>query len=298
MPVSLPEAIAQIAAQCQAGLGGICQAIERAFGEAVEATVAEPISFDAAHLPDDLAGPGLAMGFVGGEGIGIFLLPESSGFVPAWYTGPDASQQTLLSALAKELGSSLLPAVLTATDIQFRAVPSLAEVVRQAKPSDGAKAIQFSLKTKSQLATARFLWPVAGTGLSIADEAAATSPAALAASAQATDHLAHSMSDESEHAIHLSHSVAELPQYTRSLLHIRVPISVTLATKRQPIAQILDLGAGSIIHFDKSCEEMLDLFVGEHRVAKGEAVKVGEKFGLRITSVILPDERFESVNRD
>jgi len=87
----------------------------------------------------------------------------------------------------------------------------------------------------------------------------------------------------------------ELPPYTRSLLHIRVPISVTLATKRQPVGQIMDLGAGSIIHFDKSCDEMLDLYVGQHRVAKGEAVKVGEKFGLRITSIILPEERFRAV---
>jgi len=91
------------------------------------------------------------------------------------------------------------------------------------------------------------------------------------------------------------HSATELPEYTRSLLHIQVPISVTLATKRQPIGQIMDLGAGSIIHFEKSCEEMLDLYVGEHPVARGEAVKVGEKFGLRITSVIMPEERFKPV---
>ena len=86
-----------------------------------------------------------------------------------------------------------------------------------------------------------------------------------------------------------------MPGYTLSLLHIQVPISVTLATKRQPIDQIMELGAGSIIHFEKSCEEMLDLYVGEHPVAKGEAVKVGEKFGLRITSVIMPEERFKPV---
>jgi flagellar motor switch protein FliN len=92
-----------------------------------------------------------------------------------------------------------------------------------------------------------------------------------------------------------NHSAAELPEYTLSLLHIQVPISVTLATKRQPIGQIMDLGTGSIIHFEKSCEEMLDLYVGQHPVAKGEAVKVGEKFGLRITSVIMPEERFKPV---
>jgi flagellar motor switch/type III secretory pathway protein FliN len=92
-----------------------------------------------------------------------------------------------------------------------------------------------------------------------------------------------------------AHSVEELPPYTRSLLHIMVPVSVTLATKRQAVDKIMELGPGSIIHFDKSCEEMLDLNVGQHAVAKGEAIKVGDKFGLRVTSVILPEERFRKV---
>jgi flagellar motor switch protein FliN/FliY len=30
-------------------------------------------------------------------------------------------------------------------------------------------------------------------------------------------------------------------------------------------------------------------------VAVGEAVKVGEKFGLRITSMVLPEEKFEPI---
>ncbi len=89
-----------------------------------------------------------------------------------------------------------------------------------------------------------------------------------------------------------------LPAYTRSLLHVQVPVIVTLAAKRQSIGQILELGPGSIIHFEKSCEDMLDLSVGEHRVAQGEAVKVGDKFGLRVTSLILPEERFKPVKPD
>ena len=86
-----------------------------------------------------------------------------------------------------------------------------------------------------------------------------------------------------------------LPAYTRSLLHVQVPVVVTLAAKKQPIGQILELGPGSIIHFDKPCEDMLDLSVGDCRIAQGEAVKVGDKFGLRVTSLILPEERFQPV---
>jgi flagellar motor switch/type III secretory pathway protein FliN len=79
------------------------------------------------------------------------------------------------------------------------------------------------------------------------------------------------------------------------LLRIRVPVVVTLARKRQPLGRVIELGPGSIIHFEKSCEEMLDLEAGGLAVARGEAVKVGDKFGLRITSIVLPEERFQPV---
>ncbi|MHB8955262.1 MAG: FliM/FliN family flagellar motor switch protein [Pirellulaceae bacterium] len=86
-----------------------------------------------------------------------------------------------------------------------------------------------------------------------------------------------------------------LPAYSRSLLKIKVPVSVTLATSKQPIRSILELVPGSILQFEKLCDEMLTLEVGSHRVAQGEAVKVGDKFGLRLTSMVLPQERFHIV---
>jgi len=90
-------------------------------------------------------------------------------------------------------------------------------------------------------------------------------------------------------------SAGALPEYTQSLLHVRVPVVVTLAEKKQALGRILELGPGSIIQFEKSCEEMLELEAGGRAIALGEAVKVGDKFGLRITSIILPDERFKPV---
>ncbi len=90
-------------------------------------------------------------------------------------------------------------------------------------------------------------------------------------------------------------TVRDLPAYSRSLLRIPVSVVVTLAQKRQMLGRIVEIGPGSILQFDKSCEEMLELNVGGHTVAQGEAVKVGDKFGLRITSMVLPGERFEKV---
>jgi flagellar motor switch/type III secretory pathway protein FliN len=84
----------------------------------------------------------------------------------------------------------------------------------------------------------------------------------------------------------------EFPPYTRSLLRVRVPVAVTLAEKKETLGRILEIGPGQILQFDKSCEEALDLQVSNCKIASGEAVKVGDKFGLRIVSIVPPEERF------
>lgn len=89
--------------------------------------------------------------------------------------------------------------------------------------------------------------------------------------------------------------LASLPAYSRSLLRIRVPVKVTLATKRQSIGRVLELAPGAILHFGKSCDEPLTLSIGSRPVAVGETVKIGEKFGLRITSMVMPEERFDAI---
>ena len=87
------------------------------------------------------------------------------------------------------------------------------------------------------------------------------------------------------------------PPYLQSLLQIQVPLSVTLVSKRQPLMRILELGPGSIVPFDKPCTEPLTLEVAGESIAQGEVVKVGDKFGLRLTSLVLPSARLRAVER-
>jgi flagellar motor switch protein FliN len=81
-------------------------------------------------------------------------------------------------------------------------------------------------------------------------------------------------------------NAAQLPSHTRELLRIRVPLQVTLASQRKSVEEITELGPGSIIKFEKTCDEPLELIVGDHRIAQGEVVKVGDKFGLRISNLV------------
>jgi flagellar motor switch protein FliN/FliY len=88
-----------------------------------------------------------------------------------------------------------------------------------------------------------------------------------------------------------------LSAHTRGLLSIEIPLSVTLATARKPVGQIVRLAPGAILPLKKSCEEELDLHVGNQWLARGEVVQVGEKFGLRITSIVRPEQRRAAASR-
>ena len=78
-------------------------------------------------------------------------------------------------------------------------------------------------------------------------------------------------------------------------LLLDVPLSVTdeLGRVRMPVRNLLALGAGSVIELSKIAGEPLDVLVNGKPVARGEAVMVNEKFGVRLTEIVSPTERVE-----
>jgi flagellar motor switch protein FliN len=80
--------------------------------------------------------------------------------------------------------------------------------------------------------------------------------------------------------------LAGMPAFARGLLQIRVPLQVMLASQRKSIQEIVELGPGSIVKFDKTCDQPLELAIGDRTIAHGEVVKVGDKFGLRVSSLV------------
>ena len=73
------------------------------------------------------------------------------------------------------------------------------------------------------------------------------------------------------------------------ILSINTPVCVTLATKKIPLERIVNLVPGSMLTFEAHCDEPLTLEVGGHPIATGETVKIGDKFGLRIREVHVPE---------
>src|SRR5580698_2963659 len=69
------------------------------------------------------------------------------------------------------------------------------------------------------------------------------------------------------------------------IMGLQVPIIVKLAERKLNVNEVMRLGTGAIIEFSKSSDEPLELMVNNKVVGLGEAVKVGENFGLRLTHV-------------
>ena len=74
------------------------------------------------------------------------------------------------------------------------------------------------------------------------------------------------------------------PELSR-ILRLQVPVIVKLAERKLPLNEVMRLGVGAIIEFIKSNEEPLELLINNKVIGVGEAVKVGENFGLRIKQV-------------
>lgn len=75
------------------------------------------------------------------------------------------------------------------------------------------------------------------------------------------------------------------------LLDVPLDVSVELGRNRMTIQDLLALGPGAVIELDKVAGEPLDILVNDRLVARGEAVVVNDKFGVRITDIVSPQER-------
>ena len=79
------------------------------------------------------------------------------------------------------------------------------------------------------------------------------------------------------------------------LLKLRVPVIVAVARRTMKVAEIVGLGLGAVIEFDRSAESELELLVNNARIGSGVAVKVGENFGLQLTGTIDPRETIRTL---
>lgn len=79
------------------------------------------------------------------------------------------------------------------------------------------------------------------------------------------------------------------------VLDIPLSLSVELGSTKMLINDLLQLGQGSVIELTKLVGEPLEVLVNKKLIAKGEVVVVNEKFGVRLTEVLDPKDRIETL---
>ena len=83
----------------------------------------------------------------------------------------------------------------------------------------------------------------------------------------------------------------------RLLQDIPLRLSVEVGSTSMRLADLMDLGAGSVVELDRQANELLDILVNGTLVAKGEVVTVNGKFGIRVVDVVAADARLSGIER-
>jgi len=79
------------------------------------------------------------------------------------------------------------------------------------------------------------------------------------------------------------------------LYDLQLPVSIELGRTNMLIRNILRLGRGSVIEFDKLVSEPVDVLINGKKIAEGEVVVIDKHFGIRITTLVDPAERLKGI---
>jgi len=294
-PELAPQIVEAIAQNAEEAAGALGRALDGEFvlkaGEAT--TLGE-------RRPD---GGGLVAAFTFGDEVMLALLPAASGLVPDWTKDPDPTGASKLSTLAQELSMLLVPESLMADDFAAAWVDDFGAAIERAGADDAAAALPIEVARGETLGELLLVWPAASAKAAItspaaeeAAEAPADAPAATGGAPPGGESTAGEGEPPRSRVLRWNAPPArdfrDLPPHAVSALQVRVPLSVNLAGKKLSVKDVIELAPGSIITFEKGCDDPLEVTVGSRPVAKGEAVKVGERFGVRVQEMILPEEHF------
>jgi flagellar motor switch protein FliN/FliY len=73
--------------------------------------------------------------------------------------------------------------------------------------------------------------------------------------------------------------------------NVAVNVSVEVGRSSLRIRDLLRLGQGSVVELDRVAGEPLDVCVNNTVIARGEVVLVNERYGIRLTQVVDPEDR-------
>jgi len=251
---------------CRDNLSSLVQAFNSSFDLQAEMSVGPLSELDLEKIPGE---PGLAVMLqFNGQGL-VCLIPECAAFRD-WYRSPNASQESRLQTLGMEWSAVMVPSELEVSRYSTVAVDNLQTQIQIGDPLPEAAVFELILSSTSG-GPDRILVVLPVT-LPTPDE-----------------ELRPTESSESDAGDSETGSIkapeARLSGRRRRLLPIPVPVVVQIASKKIDLAQLRAFSPGMLLTFNKSCESLLDVYVANRLYCRGEAVKVGENFGVKINEV-------------
>lgn len=275
--------VEQIIAAITENAAGLTESFSQCFDLPWTLTPGDSGGWNPEEPPDGFQGRGLAALFdVGGQGLAV-LIPDNLP-LPEWYATPNESQKSRLETLAMEWSMNLFPPDLEASRFATVKVPRLLYFLEQCQPVDWAAMMTLEVKEESGQSAGSLLivWPLAAPQFESGESAAPGAPATVAPVAPRASVLPEAAKSAG-------------PDPLVRLRTLPVQVSVRLAEKKITVSQLLGISSGALITFPKSCEAQLDLYVNNARYCRGEAVKIGENFGLKINEVGTTEERASKI---
>lgn len=299
MSVFTAEISQQIVETCTGNVAAIAEPLNSNFEAGAEVSVGELLS--GANAATERLGDaaGIAVTFKFGDEGAVCLIPETLP-IPDWYRSPSEGQANQIQTLGMEWSMGLFPMDLEATEYGSAATQSLKQQLDALAPADDASVLELLLRkdgAEESHGSLLLVWPLTNPVLdSVApwpvEEAAASSGTAEAVTVDAPAPLPAAAPT----AAAPTGSPVER-QHRDRVLDVPVGLSVQIASKKFDVSQLRKITPGMLITFNKSCESLLDVFVADKLKFRGEAVKVGERFGIKINETNAQVVRDQPIQR-
>lgn len=81
------------------------------------------------------------------------------------------------------------------------------------------------------------------------------------------------------------------------IMDLPLVLHVELGSRGMRVSELLDLTVGGVLDLDTAAGAPLCVYANHTLVAQGEAVVVGERYGIRITDIVTPEERVKRLGQ-
>ena len=87
----------------------------------------------------------------------------------------------------------------------------------------------------------------------------------------------------------------EVVENLKVLENIDVELTVEVGRTEITIRDLLRLNEGSVVELERLAGDPLDILINNTKIAKGEVVMIGDRFGVRFGEIVDPEKRMESI---